>query len=95
LHFDADQLRADGLHLGGVATYSAMLCAAALRSDVVVRDVTTVASALKLFAELSEQKDERTFDVIVAVGHSDDTGIQMASDHFGAPPVLWTLPEAW
>src|ERR1019366_5993581 len=80
LHLDADQLRADGLHLGGIATYTAMLSAGALGSDVEVQDVTTLASALKVFAELREQK--RTFDVIVAVGHSDDTGIQMASDHF-------------
>jgi hypothetical protein len=89
LHLDAEKLRGDGLHLGDVAEYSAMLSMGALGSSAAVADVTTLASLLKLFADFAEQK--RTFDVIVAVGHSDAEGIQMASDRVAS----WEEFAAW
>jgi hypothetical protein len=84
LHLDAGKLRADGLHLGEVASFSATLSATALGASVEVQDVTTQASLLALFARFAEQ--ERTFDVIVAVAHSDEAGIQIASDRTASWP---------
>src|SRR5579862_8192505 len=80
LHLDAGQLQTDGLHLGGVAAYSAILSAYALGASVEVRDATTTASLLSLFAEFAAQK--RTFDVIVIVAHSNTSGVRIASDRF-------------
>lgn len=78
--------------MGDVATFSAMLSATAFGSSAEVHDVTTKASLLALFAQFAEQK--RTFDVIVAVGHSDDAGIQIAADRIASWPefAAWVKP---
>jgi hypothetical protein len=92
LHLDAEKLHADGLHLGDVAEFSAALSATAFGSNVEVRDATTEATLLRVLAELAEQG--RTYDVIVAIGHSNDAGIKIARDRFAEWPVFaaWLEP---
>ncbi|MGH7271767.1 MAG: hypothetical protein ACREJ3_15150 [Polyangiaceae bacterium] len=54
--------------------------------------MTTKANLLEVFAELAQRR--LTFDVIVAIGHSNATGIRMARDHSAAWPefAAWIKP---
>ena len=54
------------------------LSAVGLDADVAVLDVTDRASLLGQFAAQAEAK--RTFDVVVAIGHSNSDGIKLATD---------------
>jgi hypothetical protein len=83
LHFDADKLHEDGLHLGDAAKLAAIFPELALGAEVVIEDVTTTADLLTTMARHVESK--RTFDVIVAVAHSNAQGIRVSSD----------LPMSW
>lgn len=80
LHLDAEKLHADGLHLGDVAQYSGVLSAAALGSDVVIKDTTTLDHLHRTLAELAMAR--KNFDVVVIVAHSNATGAKIASDQF-------------
>jgi len=78
VHLDAERLRRDGLHLGPTTEFVAALATLGLNADVEVLDATDRASLLRQLAALAEAR--RTFDVVVAVGHSNSEGIRMASD---------------
>lgn len=80
LHFDADRLRADHLHLGQIAAVTATISGLALGGRTVVEDATTTSDLMSKLARFAE--DGMTFDVIVAVGHSNADGIRVASDLF-------------
>jgi hypothetical protein len=84
LHLDAEQLRRDGLHLGKAATFAAALAALGLDADVEVREATDQKDLLSVLADLASQN--RAFDVIVAVGHSNSEGIVIAAN---TRPVPW------
>lgn len=84
LHVDAETLRNDGLHLGELASYQAALSAAVLGSRVELRDSATQAELLGVLAELKAQN--LTFDVVVVIGHSDESGIQLGPDDFASWP---------
>lgn len=78
VHLDAERLRADGLHLGEAARFIGALTAVGLTAEVEILDVTDRASLLREFARFAEAR--RTFDVVVAIGHSNSDGIKLASD---------------
>lgn len=78
LHFDADKLRRDGLHLGGQAEVAALFSAFAFGADVAVGEGTSHAELLQVLGDLSQGR--RTFDVIVVVAHSNAGGIKIAAE---------------
>lgn len=80
LHFDAAKLRADHLHLGETAEAMATISKLALGGRTVVEDVTTSSDLTSKLARLAD--GGMTFDVVVAVGHSNADGIRVASDLF-------------
>lgn len=80
LHFDAQKLRADHLHLGEIAAVTAAVSGLALGGNAVVEDVTTKSDLMSKLARFAENRV--TFDVVVAVGHSNADGIRVASDLF-------------
>jgi len=76
LHLDANKLRADGLHLGdatSIAASVASLCCGARVEEV---DAVSIEALLHRLGDLAEQG--RTFDVVVAIGHSNEEGICIA-----------------
>lgn len=79
LHLDAPRLRADGLHLGQAAMV-ATIPALGMGSNAVIEDASTNADLMATLARHAEAK--RTFDVVVAVGHSNANGIRVATDLF-------------
>ena len=80
LHLDANKLRHDGLHLGEQAAFTSLLANHGLNAAVVLADTTNQEDLLRTLAELVEKK--RTFDVLVAIGHSNSLGIRIAADTF-------------
>jgi len=51
LHFDANRLRRDGLHMGEAADFGAIVASLGLRAEVAVADANDTASVLRLLAE--------------------------------------------
>lgn len=80
LHLDANKLRQDRLHLGQQAAFAGFLANEGLNADVTLADVIDRDQLHSTLAELVAQK--RTYDVIVAVGHSNSRGIQIAANYF-------------
>ena len=78
LHLDAEKLHQDGLYLGDVAQFSAVVATLGLGSRVVHEAATSHASLMTLLANLTSRK--QTFDVIVIIGHSNANGIKIAAD---------------
>jgi len=78
IHFDAAQLRAEGLHLGSVACTSAVVSKFLLDSDVEQRDVSTP-DELRYTMD-AFQAHKRKFDLVVVIAHSNDQVIRMARD---------------
>lgn len=89
LHLNAAKLRADGLHLGDVAQYSAAISSVALGAEVVLGETTTLDELHRTLAELNLAR--KTFDVIVVVAHSNADGVRIACDKF----VDWTAFAAY
>ncbi len=85
LHVDANKLRADGLHFETAARITAGLVSAGLNANVAIEDAATLSELLSNLAPLAEAK--RTFDVIVIVGHSNETGIRLDATNF----VQWSV----
>ena len=79
LHLDANQLRKDGLHLGAQASVAALLANEGLKADVSLADSYHLDDLHATLAELVTEK--RTYDVVVAIGHSTSRGIRIAADH--------------
>lgn len=69
-----------------MAAFVAALTSVGLDAAVEILDITDRASLLREFARLAEAR--RTFDVIVAIGHSNSGGIKLASDE---PLVAWDV----
>lgn len=80
LHLDADKLRRDRLHLGEQAAFIAGLAAVGLDAEVTIADVTDRDNLHRTLSDLVVGK--RSFDVVVAIGHSNSTGIRIASNAF-------------
>lgn len=80
LQLDTDRLRADGLHLGDLTLVVAAIGAIASGATVEVRETTTERDLLDQLAAFAQQ--QRRFDVIVAIGHSNETGIRIAPERF-------------
>lgn len=78
LHLDAPRLRRDGLHLGSLAAYSAVLSAIALDSEVDVRDINECRDLDTLGSEFKRQRKQ--CDVVVVVAHSNQSHIRVAHD---------------
>jgi hypothetical protein len=77
---DVGRLRADGLDLTAVAQFAGVVCQFVSGAHVEVREIDDERSLLDACAELA--RDARTFDVVVSIGHSNDSGIQVARDRF-------------
>lgn len=86
LHLDANKLREDRLHLGDQAAFAGFLASEGLNASVTRADATDRDDLHRTLAELVRQK--RTFDVVVAIGHSNSQGIRMAADYFVGWPVF-------
>ena len=80
LHLDANKLRQDRLHLGEQAAFAAVLAKEGLNAPVTLAEATDRDQLHCMLAELVEQK--RTYDVVVAIGHSNSEGIRIAADYF-------------
>jgi hypothetical protein len=80
LQFDTERLRDDGLCLIDKARFVALLGAFNSGADVEVCATTDLRDLLDQLAALVKQ--ERRFDVVVCIGHSNETGIKVASDKF-------------
>lgn len=75
LHLNANQLRADGLHLERVATFTGVLVSLGLGSHVAIEDVVAPGDLDRLVAGFA--RAGRRFDVVVAIGHSNPDGIRI------------------
>lgn len=80
LQLDSDKLSADGLLLSDLASFVGVVTMLASGAVVVTRETTALRHLLDVLGELA--REGRRFDVIVAVGHSNHTGIKLASDRF-------------
>lgn len=80
LQLDADKLRADGLLLSDLARFVAVVTKLASGATVVTKETRTLRHLLGELGELARERSR--FDVIVVVGHSNHTGIRVASDSF-------------
>lgn len=80
LHLDADKLKRQKLHFGALARATGAIGALIAEGRIELHDTTTRRSLLDLLAKLSEEN--RRFDAVVVIGHSNRVGIQVASDAF-------------
>lgn len=78
LHLDANRLRRDGLHLDDTSRLTAAVAAIGLDADVSVLDAIDHGAFLRDLGELV--RSDRTFDVVVAVGHSNRDHVVMAHE---------------
>lgn len=79
LHLDTNELRKGGLHLGAQASFAALLANEGLNADVTLADAYHLDDLHATLAKLVTEK--RTYDVVVAIGHSNSRGIRIAADH--------------
>lgn len=89
LHLDSAKLRQDNLHLGDIARYSAGISTLLLGSAAVLKDTTTLDELQRTLADFVLK--EQTFDVIVAVAHSNATGIRIAPQGEPGSFVSWEI----
>jgi hypothetical protein len=83
---DADKLLHDGLTLGDEVAFCSRLGRMRAGARVTVIDSTTKGDlSIRLAEALALNK---SFDLIVAIGHSNDSGIRVASDLFVEWPVF-------
>lgn len=75
LHLDSNRLRADGLHLGDISKIGRAFAAAG-GGDVAELNITSGGQMTAQLDALVAQG--RSFDVVVAIGHSDESAIQVA-----------------
>jgi hypothetical protein len=80
VRFDSERLQADGLTLGGETSLVSALARLGIGADVRTLDITNTSDLLEKFAALVRER--RSFDVVVAIGHSSEKGFQIASDLF-------------
>lgn len=80
LQLDSEKLRADGLLMSDLAAFVGVVTMLASGATVVIKETTTLRHLLDELGELA--REGHRFDVIVAVGHSNHTGIRLASDKF-------------
>jgi len=80
LHLDSAKLRRDGLHLGGPAALTSIWAGLGMGAQAETVDATDLESLRRHLQHLAEQK--REFDVVVAVGHSNQEGIRIAAEEF-------------
>ncbi len=77
LQLDSDKLRADGLSFTELTRFVQVVTAFGSGAVVEVRETTTPQHLREELASL-----EGHFDVIVAIGHSNESGIRIASGEF-------------
>lgn len=80
MQFDSERLREDGLHLGDVTRLVSLIGTAVSGATITIKETTSERDLLDQLRSLA--LEARKFDVIVAIGHSNATGIQVASDRF-------------
>lgn len=80
LQLDSDKLRTDGLLFSDLASFVGVVTMLASGAVVVTRETTTLRHLLDVLGELA--REGHRFDVVVAVGHSNETGIRIARDKF-------------
>lgn len=80
MQIDTARLRADNLHLGDITRFVSLIGTVASGATVTILETTTERELLDQLAALLQ--DGRRFDVVVAIGHSNETGIRIASDRF-------------
>lgn len=80
LQFDTEKLREDGLDLGNASTLAATVGQIVSGASAEIRATTDQRDLLGVLGALAQQS--RRFDVIVAIGHSNEDGIRIASDQF-------------
>ena len=80
LQLDSKKLQADGLCLRDHAHLTAMVGQLISDAEVTICTTTDEQDLLARLAGLAEQK--RHFDVVVCIGHSNERGIQIASNRF-------------
>lgn len=78
VHFDADKLRRDGLHLQRTASLAGALAALGFNASVECIDVRDRADIDMLVSNFT--RAGRCFDVVVAIGHSNAEEIVVAPD---------------
>ena len=80
IQFDAEKLRADGLLLADLATFVGVVTTLASGAVVVTKEATTHQHLCGVLEELASEGHR--FDVIAAIGHSNETGVRIARDKF-------------
>jgi hypothetical protein len=80
LQLDSDKLRTDGLDMVELATFVGLATKLLGAGSAEIVEATTERHLLDELARLS--REGQCFDVVVAIGHSNETGIRISSDRF-------------
>lgn len=80
LRLDANRLSQDGLTLGDETAFVALLSKVCLGARVTTVDGTTEGDLRNQLAVIAARGEH--FDFVVTVGHSNESGIRLASDRF-------------